>query len=128
MATADFIRLGRVKRLFWWKAWLAVILMNCIMVTCPHAAEPEMKLLVASQVAPKMFLDDDGKPTGYVTQVAAAIIRRAGYTPVIEAVPWARAYKKALDGEGVLAGLSRRLNAAKCSALLTQCWRTASKS
>jgi polar amino acid transport system substrate-binding protein len=93
--------------------WLAAILMNCVMVKGLHAAESELKLLVASQVAPKMFLDEDGKPTGYVTQVAIAILRRAGYTPVVEAVPWARAYKKALDGEGVLAGFSKTIEREK---------------
>ena len=98
---------GALHRLFLRMGWLAVILMNCVMVQCLHAAEPELKLLVASQVAPKMFLDEDGKPTGYVTQLAVAIVRRAGYTPVVDAVPWARAYKNALDGEGVLAGLSK---------------------
>lgn len=113
MVATEFTRLGGPKRWAWWMGWLAVILMNCVMVKCLQAAEPELKLLVASQVAPKMFLDEDGKPTGYVTQVAAAIIRRAGYTPVVEAVPWARAYKLAQEGEGVLAGLSKTIERGK---------------
>ncbi|MDR7304781.1 transporter substrate-binding domain-containing protein [Rhodoferax saidenbachensis] len=113
MVTTEFIRLGGPKRWAWRMGGLAVILMNCAMAQCVQAAESELKLLVASQVAPKMFLDDDGKPTGYVTQVAAAIIRRAGYTPVVEAVPWARAYKLAQEGEGVLAGLSKTIERGK---------------
>ncbi len=99
--------------MLWRMGCLAATLLGCAMATGLHAAEPELKLLVASQVAPKMFVEDDGKPTGYVTQVAVAIIRRAGYRPVVEATPWARAYKKALDGEGVLAGLSKTIERGK---------------
>ena len=113
MTATEFIRPGGLNRLFWWMGCLAVILMNGVMVKSLHAAEPELKVLVASQVAPKMFLDEDGKPTGYVTQLAIAVVRRAGYTPVVDAVPWARAYKKALDGEGVLAGLSKTVERGK---------------
>ncbi len=104
MIAAEFVRHERLKRLF---LWSAVVLMNCLMLQCLHAAGPELKVLVASQVAPKMFLTEDGTPTGYVTQVTIAIVLRAGYKPVVDAVPWARAYKMAMEGEGVLAGLSK---------------------
>lgn len=113
MVAIELTRFAVPKRKTWRMGWWAALLMNCAMVQCLQAAEPELKLLVASQVAPKMFLDDDGKPTGYVTQVAVAIIRRAGYTPVVEAVPWARAYKLAQEGEGVLAGLSKTIERGK---------------
>nr|WP_295770949.1 transporter substrate-binding domain-containing protein [Rhodoferax sp.] len=113
MVTTESIRLRGRRRLSWRMGWLAVILMNCVMVRSLHAAGPELKVLVASQVAPKMFLEEGGKPTGYVTQVTIAIVRRAGYTPVVDAVPWARAYKLALDGDGVLTGLSKTIERGK---------------
>lgn len=92
---------------------LAVALMSGMVAECLHAQGAELKVLVASQVAPKMFVEEDGTPTGYVTQVAVAIVLRAGYKPVVDAVPWARAYKMALEGEGVLAGLSKTAERAK---------------
>ena len=71
------------------------------------AAPPEVTLIVASNLAPKMYTKEDGTPTGSLTELATEIVKRAGYTPVVKALPWARAVQAAQDGEGVIAGFSK---------------------
>ncbi|MBV8618661.1 MAG: amino acid ABC transporter substrate-binding protein [Curvibacter sp.] len=71
------------------------------------AAEPELTMLVGSLNAPKMFLSEEGRPTGYFTELADALARRAGYSPRLVAVPWPRAVLMAEQGDGVVASLSR---------------------
>jgi polar amino acid transport system substrate-binding protein len=65
-----------------------------------------LHVLTSAQTAPKTYIDH-GKPTGYLVEIAAEALRRAGYLPDIEALPWARAVAEAEAGNGLLAGFSR---------------------
>jgi len=83
-----------------------VILATLLFGQRVSAVEPALNILVASQVPPKMFVTDDGKPSGYFTDLAVAIFLRAGYPPNVVAVPWARAMFLAQSGDGVIVSLS----------------------
>jgi polar amino acid transport system substrate-binding protein len=67
--------------------------------------EQTLVVLVADAVPPKMFLAD-GKPTGFVTEIACEAVRRAGYRPDVKALPFARALAVAQAGGGIIPGLS----------------------
>lgn len=54
-----------------------------------------------------MFLNEMREPTGYFTELATAIVLRAGLKANVVAVPWARALLMAGQGKGVIASLSR---------------------
>jgi polar amino acid transport system substrate-binding protein len=71
------------------------------------AVEHPLTMLVSSDNAPKMFVNAEGKPVGYFTELADAAGRRAGYKITIIAVPWARALQMAERGEGVICSLSK---------------------
>lgn len=70
------------------------------------AAQTPLRVLTSAQTAPKTYLDHD-RPVGYLVEITAEALRRAGYIPDIEALPWARAVAGAVAGEGLIAGFSR---------------------
>ena len=55
---------------------------------------------------PKHYVDSSGRPKGYAVEIAAEVVRRAGYTPHIVNVPWRRAQRLALDGLCVITAFS----------------------
>lgn len=76
-------------------------------VSSCFAAAPPLTVIVAERVPPKMFVTVDGKPTGFVTELTEAIVRKAGYTPEILPLPWLRALQTAQTGKGVITGFSK---------------------
>ncbi|HXP97748.1 MAG TPA: transporter substrate-binding domain-containing protein, partial [Telmatospirillum sp.] len=68
-------------------------------------AKTRLPLLVGESNAPKMFLKD-GKPTGYILEIAVEAMHRAGYEPDVQSMPWARALKNAQAGAGIVPSLS----------------------
>ncbi len=93
--------LGRVIALL-----LASILAVCAQAGVVHGEDERLTLFVADEAAPKMFLRD-GKPVGYMTELAIEAMRRAGYSVDVQAVPWARAVAFAQNGKGVITSFSR---------------------
>lgn len=73
------------------------------------AAEAEAPLLVltSAQTAPKTFQDEHDRASGYLVEITAEALHRAGYVAQIEALPWARAVAQAEAGEGLVTGFSR---------------------
>jgi ABC-type amino acid transport substrate-binding protein len=69
------------------------------------SSSTRLVLLIADQAAPKMFIED-GKPIGYMTELAAEALRRAGYDVEIQAYLWARSVVYAQAGMGVITSLS----------------------
>lgn len=69
------------------------------------AAQTPLRVLTSAQTAPKTYLDHD-RPAGYLVEITAEALRRAGYVPDIEALPWARAVAGAMAGEGLITGFS----------------------
>jgi polar amino acid transport system substrate-binding protein len=65
----------------------------------------QLALYVAADAAPKMFLHD-GKPTGYMTELAHEALRRAGYDVEVRSYPWARTVMYVQSGFGVITSLS----------------------
>lgn len=85
---------------------LASVLPVCAQAGAVRGEEERLTLFVADEAAPKMFLRD-GKPAGYMTELAIEAMRRAGYTVDVQAVPWARAVASAQNGRGVITSFSR---------------------
>lgn len=69
-------------------------------------AQTPLRVVTSGQTAPKTFVDH-GTPTGYAVDITAEALKRAGFEPEIEALPWARAVATAEDGEALIAGFSR---------------------
>ena len=92
---------------FFWVCRLLLTLVVFALSIRVAAAEPALTMLVGTDNAPKMFLNREGKPVGYFTELADAVGRRAGYKVNIVAIPWARALIMAANGEGVICSLSK---------------------
>lgn len=58
-----------------------------------YSAEAELKLLTAD--SPPFSFTVDGRPTGFITDIARAAAARAGLGVTVEALPWPRAIKLA---------------------------------
>lgn len=69
-------------------------------------AEAPLRVFTSSQTAPKTYVDHDS-PVGYLVEITAEALHRAGYVSEIEALPWARAVAEAEAGEGLITGFSR---------------------
>jgi polar amino acid transport system substrate-binding protein len=77
----------------------------CLAGTAARAEAP-LRVFTSSQTAPKTYLNHD-RPTGYLVEITAEALHRAGYLPQVEALPWARAVAEAEAGEGLVTGFSR---------------------
>ena len=86
---------------------MLAVLLATLTGASSFAAEPPLVVFVASQVPPKMFIDAAGKPSGFITELTEAVVRRAGYAPDIRPMPWIRAVKLAEIGGGVVTGFSK---------------------
>lgn len=80
------------------------VLVLCLAGTAVRAQTP-LRVLTSGQTAPKTYVDHD-KPAGYLVEITAEALHRAGYVANIEALPWARAIATAEAGEGLLTGFS----------------------
>jgi ABC-type amino acid transport substrate-binding protein len=69
-------------------------------------ADAGLRVFTSAQTAPKTYLDHD-RAAGYLVEVTAEALSRAGYEPAIAAWPWARAVAAAEAGEGLVTGFSR---------------------
>lgn len=58
--------------------------------------------VVTEQFKPYQFVDDNGQVQGLATNIVQAVLEQAGIAYHIETMPWARAYKTALDTPNVL--------------------------
>ena len=83
---------------------LSVCLSLCCTLT--NAAPQALTMIISSDSAPKMFVNAEGNPDGYLPEIAMEAGRRAGFDIHIVAVPWARAVNMAEHGEGIICGLS----------------------
>ena len=85
------------------------VLVGCIAgagaVRAASGDPPHLRLFTSSQTPPKTYLDQ-GVPAGYLVEISAEALRRAGYVPEVEAIPWARAVEAAQAGEGVITAFS----------------------
>ena len=70
-------------------------------------AQQVLTVYVADNLPPKMFVGKDGKPTGFMTELTDAIVRKAGYRPDFVVRPWAVAVKSAAEGTGLITNLSK---------------------
>jgi len=69
------------------------------------STKPQLTVFVADAVPPKMFVKN-GKPAGYILEIALEAVRRAGYVAEVRQVPFARALNQTQAGDGVLPGMS----------------------
>lgn len=58
--------------------------------------------VITEQFKPYQYLDANGQVHGFTTDIVQAVLEKAGITYHIETMPWARAYKTALDTPNVL--------------------------
>ncbi|HEX7642360.1 MAG TPA: transporter substrate-binding domain-containing protein [Burkholderiaceae bacterium] len=80
------------------KGWnsRAVALLFCLLARMGTCGAQELQLL--TEEYPPMTFSDHGKPAGLAVEVVQEIQRRIGDHGTISVVPWARAYKLALNG------------------------------
>jgi len=88
---------------FWTVALGALFL--CLLGGAAEAQTP-LRVLTSAQTAPKTYIENE-RPAGYLVEITAEALRRAGYVAEIEALPWARAVAQAEAGDGVVTGFSR---------------------
>ncbi|MDB5360023.1 MAG: Exported protein of unknown function [Rhodospirillales bacterium] len=79
-------------------------LVLCLAGAAARAQTP-LRVFTSAHTAPKTYLDHD-KLAGYLVEITAEALHRAGYVANIEALPWARAIATAETGEGLLTGFS----------------------
>lgn len=73
---------------------LAFIAVN-FLFTLAHAGE----MTIASEEWPPYSYTENGRMTGYCTDIIASVLARMGIRPRFESYPWARAEKLALGGQ-----------------------------
>ncbi|MEQ8665818.1 MAG: transporter substrate-binding domain-containing protein [Rhodospirillales bacterium] len=85
--------------------------MTCVVVVCailfgsPVRAE-SYRIFGDDSEPPKSSLSVNGRPEGRIVEVVRFVAKESGIDFNIELYPWARAYKLAADGEGLVMSLS----------------------
>lgn len=78
----------------------AAALLAALLAALPAAADGGMRIV--TEEFPPYNLTENGRITGFSTEVVEAVLRETGVAAPIQSMPWARAYDIALKGENVL--------------------------
>ena len=76
-------------------------LLSLVLLGTGFGAKAEILRAVTEEWAPFNYVEQ-GKPTGLSVELLEAAARRANLTPIVEVLPWERAYRTAMGEPGVL--------------------------
>ncbi len=87
-----------------WLSWLVLCLTLVFACPDPTAAEDQLTKqlqnlqIITEEYPPISFTNKDGEVDGLAVEVVKEIMRRLGLNQKIRVLPWARAYKEAIEG------------------------------
>lgn len=78
------------------------LLLGACLLLLPLLAARAQEIRVVTEELPPYNMTENGKLTGFSTEVVEAVLKEVGVTATIQSMPWARAYDIARNGENVL--------------------------
>ncbi|MBA1244403.1 substrate-binding periplasmic protein [Pseudomonas japonica] len=80
----------------------SVLLATVLTLCLPAAARAAGEIEVVTEEMPPYNMTENGKVTGFSTDIVQAVMKEAGIDAPIQVMPWARAYDRALSVPNVL--------------------------
>lgn len=80
----------------------SVLLATVLTLFFPAAARAAGEIEVVTEEMPPYNMTENGKVTGFSTDIVQAVMKEAGIDAPIQVMPWARAYDRALSVPNVL--------------------------
>ncbi|MEW6513927.1 MAG: ATP-binding protein [Pseudomonadota bacterium] len=83
-----------------WFSAILILVSTLLSISLPVQAAPDaLRVVSADNYPPFLFIDPDGKPSGYVADWWALWQKKTGVPVKLEALPWSEAQRRLLAGE-----------------------------